>query len=248
MGWYPYRPSKVQVLTDDHMSQRKIFSQWLLIKFAENKDFPQDICFSDEKWFVLHQAPNSQNDRFWSIENPHEYSQCKDQGQQKVMCWAGFCGGVFLPLVWFIDENGHPISVNKDNYLKMIRSKVLPVLQRKANFKDVWWMQDGAPSHTAKIVMDFLQEKFEDRIISRKSPTPWPAKSPDMNPLDYWFWGHAQAKVYRQKPQSIQEVQQIVKMVARTCPKEVITKAAMNIIKRASKCLENEGSHFESEL
>lgn len=127
-------------------------------------------------------------------------------------------------------------------------SKILPVLQRKANFEDVWWMQDGAPSHTAKIVMEFLQENFEDRIISRNSKVPWPAKSPDLNPLDYWFWGHAQAKVHSQQPESIEEVQQIVKMFARTCTKEVINKAAMNIIKRASKCLENEGSHFESEL
>ena len=116
------------------------------------------------------------------------------------------------------------------------------------NFEDLWWMQDGATSHTAKVVISFLTETFGERIISRNSPTPWPAKSPDLNPLDYWFWGFAQAEVHRQKPQSIEELQKIVNLVARTCTKETVSKAAFNIEKRANKCSQNKGSHFESEL
>ncbi len=109
-------------------------------------------------------------------------------------------------------------------------------------------MQDGATCHTAHCVMDFLKETFDDRIISRGSPTPWPAKSPDSNPLDYWFWGFAQAQVHKQKPKTIEEVQMIVKKVARTCKTEMIQQAAMNIVKRAKKRIENDGSHFESSL
>jgi len=63
-----------------------------------------------------------------------------------------------------------------------------------------------------------------------------------LNPLDYWFWGFAQAQVHKQ------EVQMIVKKVARTCKTEMIQQAAMNIVKRAKKCIENDGSHFESSL
>ena len=245
---YPYRPSKVQILTEEHKTQRKAFCEWLLEKISLSENFPQEICFSDEKWFVLHQSPNSQNDRTWSIENPHDYSECKEQGQPKVMCWAGFCHGVFLPLVWFTDDNDNPVSVNKERYLKMIQKKIIPSLKRKSYFNNIWWMQDGAPCHTAKIVMEFLTEKFGGKIISRNSPIPWPAKSPDLNPLDYWFWGYAQARVQHEKPTSIAEVQEIVTKVARNCRKEIVERAAMNIAKRASKCFDKNGSHFESEM
>ncbi len=68
------------------------------------------------------------------------------------------------------------------------------------------------------------------------------------NPLGYWFWGFAQAQVHKQKPKTIEEVQMIVKKVARTCKTEMIQQAAMNIVKRAKKCIENDGSHFESSL
>ena len=38
------------------------------------------------------------------------------------------------------------------------------------------------------LVLEWLNEKFVDRIISRKSFNHWPACSPDLNPLDYYFW------------------------------------------------------------
>jgi hypothetical protein len=42
-----------------------------------------------------------------------------------------------------------------------------------------YFMQDGATSHTATYSINFLNEVFEDRLISRGL---WPARSPDLNP------------------------------------------------------------------
>ena len=133
-------------------------------------------------------------------------------------------------------------------YLEMIQTRIMPVLQRKPRFQSLWWMQDGATSHTAKIVMEFLQEKFDGRIISSNSENPWPARSPDLNPLDFWFWGYAQSKVHKEKPENIEEVQSIVENVARSCQQQMVIRASMNIVKRAQKCAEKQGCHFESEL
>ena len=32
--------------------------------------------------------------------------------------------------------------------------------------------------------------------IGQGGPVPWPARSPDLNPLDFWLWGHLKAMVY----------------------------------------------------
>ena len=37
---------------------------------------------------------------------------------------------------------------------------------------------------------------FGDRWIGHHGPAPWPARSPDLNPLDFFLWGHLKALVY----------------------------------------------------
>ncbi|GFV16073.1 uncharacterized protein TNCV_808521 [Trichonephila clavipes] len=52
-------------------------------------------------------------------------------------------------------------------------------------------MQDGATSHTTNPVKAFLIQTFgEDRIVSRCSRYPWPTRSPDLTPTDFWLWGY----------------------------------------------------------
>ena len=49
--------------------------------------------------------------------------------------------------------------------------------------------------HTTNAVLEFLPAKFRDCDISRYSDIPWPAISPDLNPLDYFLWGNVMAEV-----------------------------------------------------
>jgi len=52
--------------------------------------------------------------------------------------------------------------------------------------------------------------KFCGRAISRKAENPWPARSPDLNPLDYWFWGQMQQIVYGKSPSNLEDMKKIV--------------------------------------
>ena len=52
-----------------------------------------------------------------------------------------------------------------------------------------WFQQDGAPPHTAKRSLEFLEEHFPDRHISLKSAVEWAPHSPDLSPLDFFLWG-----------------------------------------------------------
>jgi len=48
----------------------------------------------------------------------------------------------------------------------VLQNYVVPGLQLHAsNFKDLYFMQDGAPAHFADIVPSFLNETFPSRVI-----------------------------------------------------------------------------------
>ena len=57
--------------------------------------------------------------------------------------------------------------------------------------------------HTTNKVLDFLKSKFNGRVISNRLDFSWPAKSPDLNQLDYYFYGAAVAEVNKKKPKTI---------------------------------------------
>ena len=53
----------------------------------------------------------------------------------------------------------------------------------------MWLQQDGAPPHYARIVRDFLNERFNNRWIGRGGPVAWPPRSPDQTSPDFYLWG-----------------------------------------------------------
>ena len=106
-------------------------------------------------------------------------------------------------------------------------------------------MQDGASCHTAKKVMTELRRVFGNRLISRNADIAWPAHSPDLNPLDYSFWGQAMAEVYKRQPETIAELCEIVENFASSLSEDQVRKMVSNVRKRAEKCVEVNDDHFE---
>jgi len=41
-----------------------------------------------------------------------------------------------------------------------------------------------------------LDETFPNRGIGKGRPTPWPPRSPDINPLDFFLWGYVKDKEF----------------------------------------------------
>ena len=42
----------------------------------------------------------------------------------------------------------------------------------------------------------FLDATFPNRWIGRDGPTPWPPRSPDITPLDFFLWRYVKHKVF----------------------------------------------------
>jgi hypothetical protein len=54
---------------------------------------------------------------------------------------------------------------------------------------NVIFQQDGAPAHYAIIFTEFADEIFPRCWIGSGGWKKWPSRSPDLTPLDFYFWG-----------------------------------------------------------
>ena len=60
------------------------------------------------------------------------------------------------------------------------------------NFPTRWCTSTLEGSH----VSQFLDAAFPNRWTGRDGPTPWPPRSPDITPLDFFLWGYVKDKVF----------------------------------------------------
>ncbi|KAL4131065.1 hypothetical protein QTP88_008416 [Uroleucon formosanum] len=56
---------------------------------------------------------------------------------------------------------------------------------------------DGALAHNAHIIRDHLNRVYEGKWFGTYGPIEWPARSPDITPLDFFLWGHLKTIVYQ---------------------------------------------------
>ena len=182
--------------------------------------------------------------RCWAPFDPQEEVSSNIRFGKKVMAWSALINDTVLQIRW-MDEDHRPTTVTADSYLAMLREEVWPEVRAVAGRRGWWWQQDGASVHCTEPVLDFLNEKFRGRVISRRAEHAWPPYSPDLNPLDFFFWGYAMAEVWRQKPKSIEELKQVVEHLARELSGEIIQRVMANFRKRCEACLQASGGAFE---
>ena len=61
-------------------------------------------------------------------------------------------------------DSGAPLTVTKECYTQMLRT-IFPEDGEEVNSRCIF-MQDGAPAHTSRMAMEFLEEKFPGRFIT----------------------------------------------------------------------------------
>ena len=88
----------------------------------------------------------------------------------------------------------------------------------------------------------------DSNILKIEDLHPWPAHSPDLNPLVFHFWSAAQAEVYTQKPYSIESLVNCVTRFTERFSQEVIEKISHNVLRRATLCPRKNGGRFQQLL
>ena len=89
---------------------------------------------------------------------------------------------------------------------------------------------------------------FGTRVISGNTEIPWPARSPDKAPCDYYLWGNCEAEIRRVKPSTLEELKEVVTDFCDSLDEEEVRRAVRDVRPRAELCLKMGGGHFESQL
>jgi len=245
LNMHPYKIQITQQLNDDDYPQRFLFCEKMLMMVTLDNFDVGCIWFSDEAHFDLFGNVNKQNFRYYSESQPGQ-TVSKPLHSPRVTVWCAISGtGIIGP--FFFEDAGANVTVNSQRYLDMLKTFFIPELRRnRVSMNSAYFQQDGATSHTTNEVLEFLKKHFKDRIISRRSDFCWPARSPDLTPLDFFLWGHLKAKVYARKPRSIEELKIFIREEVRNVNRDMLQSVSNNFVKRIRECIENGGKHLPS--
>ncbi|GFX57343.1 transposable element Tc3 transposase [Trichonephila clavipes] len=109
----------------------------------------------------------------------------------------------------------------------MITNFCIPELNNH-DVQELWFQQDGAICHTARATIDLLKDTFGDRLISRFGPVNWPPRSCDLTPLDYFLWGYVKSLVYADKPQTLDHLEDNIRLVIADIRPQMLEKVIEN--------------------
>ena len=76
----------------------------------------------------------------------------------------------------------------------------------------------------------------------------WPPRSPDLSVLDFYLWGATKQKVYRNKPQSLQDLRDNILHQIEAITQEEIHRVFENLKRRINVCINEFGGHFQQLL
>uniref|UniRef100_V5GSF2 Transposable element Tc1 transposase n=1 Tax=Anoplophora glabripennis TaxID=217634 RepID=V5GSF2_ANOGL len=140
------------------------------------------------------------------------------------------------------DEN-----LNAQRYVRILQENIIeplddmPLAQRYHMF----FQHDGAPPHNSHIVRELLNHNFGDNWIGTYGPNRWPPRSPDLTPIDFYFWGDLKDKIYKYRANNVEELREHFENYIQRVSNIHIYNATRSIAKRCQLCINENGRQFE---
>lgn len=237
-----YKRFPVQKLTDQQRQRRLRCCEELLRRFPERQ--VQRIFFTDEKFFTLSKAINTQNNRVYSyamlkknVAPDNLYAECSHRSTG-VMVALGISRN-HKGRLFFVDVGE---TVNAEYYQQHILTEgYIPDMHNAFNNYNHVLIQDNAPPHRARSTLAFLQQQNVTVVL----PDEWPAISPDLNPLDYSIWGLLEEKLYKTTIADVEELKQRLVHLWNSIPQQTVAAIVDQWRPRLHKCVEANGGHFQ---
>lgn len=239
--YHDYKFTPVQTLHVGDEARRFVFCEWLVNNAEQSNSFFKKIIWTDEANFSNKGMFNRKNNHYWSQENPLNIVETSPQHRFSINCWCALLGSKVLA-IHFYEGN-----LNGPRYIEFLTEALADCLEDVplAHRQELYFQHDGAPPHNSGHVADLLQIYFPNKWIANNGPIMWPARSPDLTPLDFFLWGYVKNEVYKQKYASINELREQVNVTLRSLPRDYVRSATQSVISRARACMEQNGFQFE---
>lgn len=195
-GFASRRRQRVPACTEADFARRLKFCH----RVARDGLQAKNIAFSDEKYFNTNDYGHRNQ---WVRPGQTPEALERSRWPWRVMVWGAV--GVGFKHLKIIeakkkksDSEDERLRLTSETYIRLIS----PCVNDLASTGKIF-MQDGAACHTAKRTMQYLERK---RIPVLQG---WPAKSPDMNPIER-VWAILQARVAARNPDSVEDLKKAI--------------------------------------
>nr|XP_022905995.1 uncharacterized protein LOC111417835 [Onthophagus taurus] len=238
---HPYHYSAVQELHPGDAEMRLEFCHELLRRHYADGEFLSKILWTDESMFTRAGCFNRHNLHHYADQNPHVTQVKCFQRRWKINIWAGIIGNNIITYELNPSLNGQQYAT----FLQDVLPEFLNALPD--NERPSFFQQDGAPPHNIRRVTAWLNQTYPGQWFGQYGPIRWPPRSPDLTPLDFFFWGYLKQEVYQQESEDVEDV--IAKFHAATVliTPTMLENVRQDIVTRAHKCIANNGLHFEQQ-
>jgi len=103
--------------------------------------------------------------------------------------------------------------------------------------------------HRSFIVEEFIKNGgFPGHVISLRGDIRWPPCSPDLTPCDFFLWGFLKAKVYEQRPITLDAPKEATRQEVAAITPEMILKVMDNYRERLHQYINIQGRHLSDVL
>jgi transposase len=225
IDWLKYiKRTAAPNLSKRHKEERKKWASEMAM--FDNEDWSK-VIFSDEKKWNL-DGPDGMRYQWVDTRHPIPTNLRRHSGGGGVMIWAAFCEGKKSGLKFLDGRQGSA------DYVSTLESHLIPFI----DVENEIFQQDNAPIHTSGVTMEWFRSKNINVM-------PWPALSPDLNPIEN-VWGMMTQQVYRNgtQYQSIHSLKQAILKAWDSIDPNILKKLSHGMKKRCIKVIENGGAYI----
>ena len=160
---------------------------------------------------------------------PECLSQAKAYGGGSVMVWGGITAAGKTPLV---TVRG---NLTARRYIdEVLQPHVITYFQNQR----FTFMHDNAPAHRAAITTQFLQANNIPVL------NPWPAYSPDLNPIEHlWDLLDRRVRGRQNKPQTLRQLEQALHEEWNNIPQVTVQRLINSMRRRCQAVIDARGYH-----
>lgn len=213
-----------------------------MLRHRRNPNFIKSVLWTDESSFSTSGIFNRGITHYWARHNTREFQEIQFQGRQSVNVWCGFVQDQIIGPIFY-----HGVLTGQQ-YLNFLQNEIEEYVD-DFNYQyrnTMVWQHDGAPQHNILHVRNFLNQNY-NLWIGKNGTIPWPPRSPNLTPLDFYLWGHLNSKVYEYRPNNLNELQDRInaEIVNINNDRNIFRKIENNLLRRLNLCVNEGGGHIE---